>query len=363
MNHRFALGQPRRRLLALVIPMLLCGTFAFAADVQVNTPPGGNFVVKDNANATTLLKVEGAAGVVTVPNLPAAPPYPTGVCFGAGGVLGQCAATVGATGATGPAGATGPMGATGTMGAAGATGVTGAPGATGSAGPMGATGLAGATGATGATGLSGATGATGATGDIGLAGATGATGAAATSAALIPFSSGTILSSATVVSAAPVLLGFGSSTVGVISGFGELIFPPQAAGFSFPIPFTGTVQNLQVSADLLLASVASINVTPLTYVFTVFVAPSIPNNGTAHLASPYLTTPLTSSITFGGPGGGPLIAGSFYAATNINLGSLVVNAGDRVGVRVRTVQASDPAASDITQLSFSATLSYTRTAP
>lgn len=365
MNHRFAIGQPRRRLLALVIPMLLCGSVAFAADVQVNTPPGGNFVVKDNANAATLLKVEGAAGAVTVPNLPAAPTYPTGVCFGAGGVLGQCAATVGATGATGPAGATGPIGATGAMGVAGATGVSGFAGATGSAGPMGATGLAGATGATGTTGLSGAMGATGATGNIGLTGATGATGvtgatgAAATSATLIPFSSGTILSGATVVSAAPVLLGFGSNTVGIISGLGELVSPPQAAGFSFPIPFAGTVQNLQVSADLLLASVASINVIPLTYVFTVFVAPSIPNNGTAHLASPYLTMPLASSITFGGP----LIAGSFYAATNLNLGSLVVNAGDRVGVRVRTAQASDPAASDVTQLSFSATLSYTRTVP
>ena len=336
MNHPVASGLPRRRLLALIIPMLWCATVGstFAADVQVNTPPGGNFVVKDSANTATLLKVDGT-GPVTVPNLPAAPTYPTGVCFGAGGVLGQCAAAVGATG---PMGATG---ATGATGPAGATGATGAPGATGPAG----------VGATGATGNVGATGATGATGPA---------GAAAVSTTLIPFSSGTVVSGATVVSAAPLLLGFGSRTVGTIDALGELTSPAEAAGFSIPIPFAGTVQNLQVSADLLVASIAFINTTRLTYVFTVFVAPSVANNGTAHLASPYLTAPLSSSITFGSSSLSP---GNFYAATNINPGSLVVNAGDRIGVRVRTLQSSDPAASDVTKLSFSATLSYTRTAP
>jgi len=67
---------------------------AHAADVQINTPLGGNFVVKDTAGANTLLTV-GGAGPVTVPNLLTAPTYPTGVCFGSGGVLGQCAPTGG----------------------------------------------------------------------------------------------------------------------------------------------------------------------------------------------------------------------------------------------------------------------------
>ncbi len=187
---------PQQRAVAIAISLVLAtGTAAaYAADVQVNTPPSGNFVVKDSGGSTTLIKVDGA-GPVTVPNLPAAPTYPTGVCFGAGGVLGQCASVAGPTGAVGPAGATGatgvagatgangvtgaagPVGATGATAAAGVTGAPGVTGATGSAGPAGATGATGAQGVTGATGLTGALGVTGATGVMGLTGATGTAGA------------------------------------------------------------------------------------------------------------------------------------------------------------------------------------------
>lgn len=198
----------------------------------------------------------------------------------------------------------------------------------------------------------GPTGDTGATGPEGPAGPAGANGSS-----LIPFSTGIILVGAAVVSAAPVLMGFGSNTVETILG-GESTMPPQAGGFAFPIPANGTVQNLQISADLLVASVASINVTPLTYHFTVFLAPSAPNSGVSHLASNYVTTPFTASVTFGGPAN-PVVAGLFYAATNIALGPLNVSTGDRIGIRIRTDEASDPSAPDITQLSFSATLSYT----
>jgi hypothetical protein len=173
----------------------------------------------------------------------------------------------------------------------------------------------------------------------------------------IPFSTGIILSGPIVVSAAPVLMGFGSNTIEVINGSGESTMPPEAGGFAFAIPFSGTIQNLQISTDLLVASVSSINVTPLTYHFQVFHAPSVPNNGISHISSPYVTTTLTSSVTIGGPGN-PVVAGTFYSATNINLGSLAVSAGDRIGVRIRTDPASDPAAADITQLSFSASLFY-----
>ncbi|GEM_PF-4758221 len=76
---------PQRRLLAVALSLLNFGVVleASAADVQINTPPAGNFVVKDNAGAVTLLKVDGS-GVVTVPCLATAPAtYSSGVCFGA----------------------------------------------------------------------------------------------------------------------------------------------------------------------------------------------------------------------------------------------------------------------------------------
>jgi len=151
MKHDSACLPAQRRLLAMTISLLLAGTIgaAHAADVQINTPPAGNFVVKDNAGATTLLMVNGN-GVVTVPYLAVTPgTYSSGVCFGPGGVLGQCASIAGATGATGPAGVTG---STGLAGPIGVTGATGATGLTGPAGSTGATGIAGPTGSTGPSG-------------------------------------------------------------------------------------------------------------------------------------------------------------------------------------------------------------------
>jgi hypothetical protein len=153
-------------------------------------------------------------------------------------------------------------------------------------------------------------------------------------------------------------MGFGNHTVEVINASGESTSPPEAGGFAFPIPFAGTVQNLQISADLLVASVVSINTLGLQYDFTVFRAPSVPNNGVDHISSPYLTTPLTSSVRFGFPNN-IITAGTFRTATKISLGSLTVAAGDRIGIRVRTLMSTDPSAADVTQLSFSASLSYT----
>lgn len=139
--------------------------------------------------------------------------------------------------------------------------------------------------------------------------------------------------------------------------------PPDAAGFAFPVPFAGTVQNLQVSADLLVASVVSINVVGLQYDFTVFIAPATTNNGIDHPAASYMTTPLSSSLRFGFPNS-IVTAGTFRSATNINTGTVLnVSAGDRIGIRIRTLGATDFSAADITQLSFSASLSYTRNVP
>ncbi len=175
---------------------------------------------------------------------------------------------------------------------------------------------------------------------------------------LIEFSTGTLLNGASVVSVAPVLMGFGNSRVETVAISGESTMPPEAGGFSFPVPYAGTIQNLQVSADLLVASASFINILGIQYDFTVFRSPSSPNDGTAHVASGYVTTPLTTSVRFGFPTS-ILVPGTFYSATNANLATpLVVAAGDRIGVRVRTDATTDPSASDITQLSFSATVSY-----
>ncbi|CAH6420120.1 Hypothetical protein KVN_LOCUS20 [uncultured virus] len=254
-------------------------------------------------------------------------------------------------------GSTGPTGPTGAVGTSGPTGSTGSTGSTGATGPAGLQGDTGTTGATGPAGLQGDTGTTGATGPAGVIGPTGAQGIAGGSG-IIPFSTGIIISGATVDSDRPILMGFGNHTVEVIDGAGESTMPPEAGGFAFPIPFDGTVQNLQISADLLVTSVVAINTVGLQYDFTVFLAPSVPNNGIDHISAPYVTTPLTSSVRFGFPNT-TITAGTFRTATNLNLGSLLVTAGDRIGIRVRTLAGTNASAADITQLSFSASLSYT----
>jgi hypothetical protein len=152
-------------------------------------------------------------------------------------------------------------------------------------------------------------------------------------------------------------MGLGNSTVAVIDGGGESTMPPEAGGFSFPVHANGTIENLQVSVDLLVASVVSINTVGLQYEFTVFRAPSVPNNGIDHVSSSYVTTPLSTSVRFGFPNN-VITAGTFRTATNVNLGSIAVSAGDRIGIRVRTLSATDSSAADITQLSFSASVSY-----
>ena len=174
---------------------------------------------------------------------------------------------------------------------------------------------------------------------------------------LIPFSSGIVLNGTSVTSAAPRILGFGSNTEQTIDFTGESTNPPEAGGFSFVVPFSGVIQNLQVSTDLLVASVSAINTIGLQYNFTVFVSSSVPNNGIDHASTPYVTKPLTTSVRFGFPNT-VITAGTFRSATNINTGSLTVNAGDRIGVRVRTLQSTDPSANDVSQLSFSASLTY-----
>jgi len=175
---------------------------------------------------------------------------------------------------------------------------------------------------------------------------------------LIPFSSGNVLNSANFTSPRPILIGFGNNRTLTIDAQGESTSPPEAGGFAFVVPFNGVIQNLQVSADLFISSNFSTNVIGLQYDFQVLVSSSIPNNGIHHISSPYLPRPLTSFVRFGFPN--PTVtSNTFRSATNLNTGILVVNAGDRIVLRVRTLQNTDASASDVLQLSFSASLMYT----
>lgn len=174
---------------------------------------------------------------------------------------------------------------------------------------------------------------------------------------LIPFSSGNSLNGASVTSSQPRFLGFGTNTTQTIDGSGESTSPTQAGGYSFVVPFSGVIQNLQVSTDIFIFPF-NVNAFGLQYDFTVFVSPSSPNTGIDHAPQQYLTTPLTTSVRFGFPNTVIPPGGSFRSATNINTGSITVNAGDRIGVRLRTNQATDGSAQEVTQLTFNASVTY-----
>lgn len=192
---------------------------------------------------------------------------------------------------------------------------------------------------------------------VGPTGPTGPTGPAGSEGPsisnLIAFSSGLLVGSV-VSSSFNYQLGFGVTIPNSVTPF-----IPESAATAFPVPFDGTVQNLQISADLTTTNeLGSINTVPVEYVFTVYIAPSFPNDGLSHVASPYVDTALTSTLTIGGPAN-PVAPDTSYAATNINLGSLAVSAADRIGIYVRATLASDESIRDIGQLSFGATLTYT----
>jgi len=261
-------------------------------------------------------------------------------------------------GGLGPQGPQGDQGELGPQGDQGGLGPQGPQGDQGEIGPQGPQGDQGEIGPQGPQGDQGEIGPQGPQGDQGEIGPQGPQGESAADGGLIAFSSGILITSQ-VTSVTQILMGFGSSTPDMdIDAMGESTVPPIPAGFSFPVPFDGTVQNLQISADLFTAAnVAAINAIGLQYDFTVFRSPTLNNDGIDHPASPYTTTALTSSVRFGFPNT-TVSPNEFRAATNLNTDSLVVAAGDRIGVRVRTFAGSDTAAANVSFVSFSASLSY-----
>jgi len=82
--------QRRHLASAIAVAFALCSLPASAADVVVQTPSGGNFVIKDST-ANVLMQVLGT-GPVTIPFLTTAAQVDTVVCFDStSGLLGQCA--------------------------------------------------------------------------------------------------------------------------------------------------------------------------------------------------------------------------------------------------------------------------------
>lgn len=314
----------RESLLATAMPVV---TSLNGLTGEVTLRAGQNVTLSQSGNEITI-----NASALTGPQGPPGIPGPQGPRGQQG--------PEGPAGSVGPAGPIGPVGPTGPAGATGPQGIQGPAGATGPIGPMGIQG------ATGATGPAGPTGATGAAGE-----------AAPTGAGIITFSSGATLTGPQVTSTTPVLLGFGSHMI-YPDPTGDSITPPQAGGFSFPVPFGGTVGTLQVSVDLRTTSETAINTTGLQYEFTVYLASSDPNNGVDHPSSRYEVTPLVAAVRFGAPNT-TIGAGFFRTATNLSQNSIPVSAGDRIVLRVMPLPGSDPATADVGDLSFSATLRYT----
>jgi len=79
------------RLVALSSVLAIANFSAIAADVEVRTPAGGAFAVRNNSGATTVLQAQ-ENGVVTIPSLTSAGQKNTTLCFdSATGQLGKCA--------------------------------------------------------------------------------------------------------------------------------------------------------------------------------------------------------------------------------------------------------------------------------
>src|SRR5436190_22482126 len=101
--------QFRKRPLAIALAATLAfgNANSLAADVEIRTPPGGGFAVRDSTGTFTRMFLDGSTGALTIPFLTTAAVQPNPICFQNGtGVLGQCAP--GSGGSQGPQGAQGP---------------------------------------------------------------------------------------------------------------------------------------------------------------------------------------------------------------------------------------------------------------
>jgi hypothetical protein len=208
----------------------------------------------------------------------------------------------GRQGRTGTAGANGSKGTAGANGSKGVTGPTGANGVAGTATNTGAQGITGGIGASGAQGFDGDTGPQGTTGPPGEIGPVGATGASTTS-----------------------IVAYGAPLTGdLTAGIGGTLFltdyvvgAPTDTTFdqmSWAVPFAGTLHHLQVvmpAATLSTPIEAQMSV-------TVWISPAC--------GAPFASRNLSaiSSVT-------DVPTTLCFADT---IGSVAVNIGDRVAVRI-----------------------------
>ena len=162
--------------IALAATLALGGAKVYAAEVEIRTPAGGGFAVRDSTGSLSRLLVNGATGEVAIPYLQFATQQNNVVCFQlASGLLGQCVPGS-LTGPQGPQGVQGSAGPQGSQGAIGLQGPQGTNGAQGSQGMIGAQGSQGTAGSLGPQGTTGAQGPIGPQGTIGAQGARGTDG-------------------------------------------------------------------------------------------------------------------------------------------------------------------------------------------
>jgi hypothetical protein len=181
-----------------------------------------------------------------------------------------------------------------------------------------------------------------------------------------PFSTGTIVTSA-VTNAIPLVLGFGNSrvyTIGTPDFTGESTIPQEISQYAIPIPFNGTLHDFEIGGDIFVS--AAMGGTGLVYQLQVLRG-ALPASGTGSAndgnafsigADPppnyYLLTGFEGTLTYPATFTPPVN----LMATNLISGPLIVNAGDRIAVRLIVQSGSAADIGLVTRLGFHASLSY-----
>jgi hypothetical protein len=166
---------------------------------------------------------------------------------------------------------------------------------------------------------------------------------------MIVFSSGAIVN-ATVRASPPTVMGFGNNQVVT-----PVSSPVQFGQYAFPVPLDGVIYDLSGSIDSHFAPATA--QVPWTYIWTVYVSPSSgsgsPDVPTINYVSTGLTTsvtlPQTTTSTFSAPG-------EYVSGSNLTLGPVSVNAGDRLVMVLTSDQPGTPPAVDF--IGFGASLFY-----
>jgi hypothetical protein len=155
-------------------------------------------------------------------------------------------------------------------------------------------------------------------------------------------------------------MGFGGSrvyTIGTPFDFtGESTIPQEIGQYAIPIPFPGTIQNLEVGGDIFVTATI---VADVIFEFQLLRAAAGSNNAglsfiTTNPAQYYVLTGYTSTLTFSAASTAPVE----LSATNLNVGTFPVNAGDRIALRIIVQQGSPADVAQITRLGFNASVTY-----